>query len=161
MWCSRSCHHTLYPCPCCFLEASIITIAHPSRSFNWNAFKPMSFEILNGPYLFWSSFFESQFDWIFLFFNHTLFLAFNPWGFFLFLSNCLFIFFWASFINFVACSQLFCSSMRNSSNLVNSVCTTRSPFHRCLPKFNLNSVFSVATCLLSLYWNSAAVSHSI
>ena len=26
MWHSRSCHHTLYPCPCCFLEASIVTI---------------------------------------------------------------------------------------------------------------------------------------
>ena len=25
MWCSRSCHHTLYPCPCCFLEVSIVT----------------------------------------------------------------------------------------------------------------------------------------
>ena len=26
MWCSRSCHYTLYPCPCCFLETSIVTI---------------------------------------------------------------------------------------------------------------------------------------
>ena len=25
MWCSRSCHHTLYPCPCCSLEVSIVT----------------------------------------------------------------------------------------------------------------------------------------
>ena len=66
-------------------------IAHLSGSSNWNTLKLMSFKILNGLYLFWSSFFEGWFNWIFLFSNHTLSLTFNPWGFLLFLSNCLFV----------------------------------------------------------------------
>ena len=58
--------------------------------------------------------------------------------FYLFLPNYLFIFFCASFIDFIACSQLFCSPARNSSTLGNSNHTTRSPFHKCLPKFSSN-----------------------
>ena len=83
---------------------NILWIAHPSRSSSWNTSKPIFFKILKGLYHFWFSFFKDQFDWIFLFFNHTLSLTFNPWGFLLFLSNCLFIFFYISSIDFVVCS---------------------------------------------------------
>ena len=31
MWRSQSCHHTLYPCPCCPQEASIITVVNVSK----------------------------------------------------------------------------------------------------------------------------------
>ena len=136
-------------------------IVYSSRSSNWNTPKPIFFEILNNLYLFWSSFFEDQFNWMFLFSNHMLFPTFNPWEFFLFLSNCLFIFSWASSINFVVCSQLFCSPMRKFSNLGNSICTTRSLFYGCLPKFSSNEVCPVTVCLLLLYWNSIAASYSI
>ena len=137
---------------------NMLWIAHPFGSSSWNAPEPMSFEILKILYHFWSNFFESQFDWIFLFFNHMLSPTFNSWGFHLLLLNCFFIFFYASSIDFVACSQLFYNPVRNSSNLGNSDCTTRSPFHGCLPKFSSNSVLPVAMCLLLLYWNSASAS---
>ena len=136
-------------------------IAHPSGSSSWNPSEPIFFKILKGLYLLLSNFFKSQFKWIFLFSSHTLSPTFSPWGFYLFLSNCLFIFFCASSIAFVACSQLFCSPVRNFSTLGISDCTTRSPFHECLPKFNLNGVLPVTACLLSLYWNSAAANHSV
>ena len=147
----------------CIRRSSLNTlwIAHPSGSSSWNIPEPISFEILKGQYHFWSNFFEGQFDWIFLFSNHMLSPTFNPWGFYLFLLNCFFIFFCASSINFVAYFQLFCNPVRNSSNLGNLDCTTRSPFHGCLPKFSSNSVLPVAACLLSLYWNSAAASQSV
>ena len=140
---------------------NMLWIAHPSGSSSWNASELISFKILKGLYLLLSNFFEGQFDWIFLFSCHILSLTFSPWGFCLLLSNCLFIFFYASSITFVACSQLFCSPARNSSTLGISDCTTRSPFHECLPKFNSNSVLPIAICLLSLYWNSTAAIYSI
>jgi len=140
---------------------NMLWIAHPSGSSSWNIPKLMFFEILKGPYPFWSSFFEGQFDWIFLFSNHILSLTFNPWEFCLFLSNCLFIFFCASSINYISCSQLFYSSVINSSTLGNSDYTTRSSFYRYLPKFNSNNVLPIAACLLTLYWNSAAANHPV
>ena len=136
-------------------------ITHPSRSSSWNAPEPIFCKILKGPYLLLSNFFKGRFDWIFLFSSHMLSPTFSLWEFHLFLSNCLFMFFCTSSIAFIAYSQLFCSPTRNSSTLEISDCTTRSPFHRCLPKFNLNSVLPVATCLLSLYWNSAAANYLI
>jgi len=123
--------------------------------------KPMSFEILKGPYLFWSSFFKDLFKWIFLFSNHILSPTFNPWGFLCFLLNCFFIVFCAVSIDFIASSQLLCRFVRNFSTLGNSVCTTRLLFHGCLPKLSSKGVLPVAVCLLSLYWNSAAASHSV
>ena len=92
-------------------------IIHPSGSSSLNAPDPMFFEILNGPYLLLSSFFEGRFKWIFLFSSHTLSPTFNPWEFLLFLSNCFFMFFCASSIALVTCSQLFCSPIRKSSTL--------------------------------------------
>ena len=126
-------------------------ITHLSGSSSWNAPEPIFFKILKGPYLLLSNFFEGWFNWIFLFSSHMLSPIFNPCGFHLFLSNCLFMFFCASSIDFIVCSQLFYSPVRNSSTLGNSDHTTRSPFHRCLPKFNSNGVLPVATCLLLLY----------
>ena len=140
---------------------NMLWIAHPSRSSSWNNPEPMSFEILKGPYHFWSNFFEGQFNWIFLFSNHILSPTFNPWGFHFFLSNYFFIFFYTSSIDFVACSQLFCNSARNSFNLWNSDYTTSLLFHRYLPKFSSNGVLSIIVCLLSLYWNFAAASQSV
>ena len=122
---------------------------------------PMFFKILKGSYLLLSNFFEGQFDWIFLFLSHTLSLTFNSWEFYLFLSNCLFILFWAFSIAFVTYSQLFCIPARNSSTLEISIYTIRLPFYGCLPKFSLNSVFSITTCFLLLHWNSAATSQSV
>ena len=139
----------------------MLWIIHPSRCSSSNAPNPMSFEILNSPYFLLSSFFEGQFKWIFLFSSHMLSPIFNPWGFLLFLSNYFFIFFWASSIAFVACSQLFCNSFMNSSTHKISICTMRSPFQGCLSKFNLNRVLPVATCFLSLYWNSATASQFV
>jgi len=117
--------------------------------------------LIQCPLIFWSNFFESLFNRIFLFSNHMLSPTSNSSGFCLFLLNYFFIFFCASFIDFVACSQLLCNSVRNSSNFGNSICIMRLPFYGCLPKFSSNGVFPVATCLLSLYWNSAAANHSV
>ena len=136
-------------------------IIYSSESSSWKASRLIFFEILKDLYLFWSNFFESLFKWIFLFSNHILSPIFNPWEFLFFLSNCFFILFWATFIDFVASFQLLCSPIRNSSNFGNSVCTTRLSFHKCLLKLSSNKVCSVATCFLLLYWNSTATSHSV
>ena len=147
----------------CVSRSSLKTlwIIHPSGSSSSNAPNPISFEILNGPYLLLSSFFEGQFKWIFLFSSHMLSPTFNPWEFLLFLSNCFFMFFCTSSIALVTCFQLFCSLIRKSSTLGISIWTTRSPFQGCLPKFNSNGVYPVATCFLSLYWNSAAANQFV
>ena len=126
-------------------------IAHPSGSSSWNTPKLISFEILKGLYLFWSSFFEGLFEWIFLFSNYMLSPIFNLWGFLLFWSNYLFILSWASSIDFVVFSQLLCNLVRKSSNLENSIDTTRLPFHGCLPKLSSKEVLPVTTYYLSLY----------
>ena len=136
-------------------------IIYPSGSSSWNAPWSMSFEILRGLYLFWFSFFESQFEWIFLASNHTLSPAFNPCEFYLFLSNCLFIASFAIFINFIVSSQLCCNLVRNSSNFGNSICTIRFPFYGCLPKLSLKGVLSITTCFLLLYWNFTTANHSV
>ena len=115
----------------------------------------------NGLYLLLFSFFEGRFEWIFLFSSHMLLPTFNSWGFFLFLSNCFFIFFCTSSIALVACFQLFCNPIRKSSTHRMSIFTMRSHFQGCLPKFNLNGVLPVAACLLSLYWNSAAANQFV
>ena len=140
---------------------NMLWIIHPFESSSWNASEPIFFEILKGLYLFWSNFFEGLFDWMFLFSNHMFSPTFSSCRFHLFLSNCFFILFCTSFIDLVACSQLFCNPARNSSSFRNSDCTMRLSFHRYLPKFNLNSVLPVAACLLSLYWNSTAANYSI
>ena len=140
---------------------NILWITHPSGSSSWNAPELISFKILKGLYLLLFNFFEGLFDWIFLFSSHMLSPTFSPWGFCLFLSNCLFMFFYASSITFVACFQLICNPTRNFSTLRISDCTIRSPFHGCLPKFNSNGILPVAVCLLSLYWNSVAANHSV
>ena len=92
-------------------------IIYPSGSSSWNASRPISFKILKSLYLFWSSFFESLFKWIFFLSNHMLSPTFNPWGFLYFLSNCFFIIFCAVSIDFVTSSQLLCRPVRKSSNL--------------------------------------------
>ena len=140
---------------------NMLCIIHPSGSSSWNAPKLMSLEILKGLYLFWCSFFESLFKWIFLFSNHTLSPIFNSWGFLCFLSNYFFVVSYAVSIDFVASFQLLCRPVRNSSNLENSVCTMRLPFYGCLPKLSSKGVLPVAMCLLSLYWNSVAASHFV
>ena len=140
---------------------NMLWIAYPSGSSSWNTPEPMSFTILKGLYCFWSNFFEGQFDCIFLFSNHILSPTFSSWEFHLFLSYCFFILFCTSFIDFEACSQLFCNPVKNSSTLGNSDWTIRLLFYGCLLKFNLNGVLPVATYFLSLYWNSAVDSHSV
>ena len=131
-------------------------IIHPSGSSSWNTPYPMIFEIIKSLYLFWSNFFEGLFEWIFLAPNHMLSPTFSPCRFLLFLSNCVFITSYATSINFIAFSQLFCNSIKNSSNIRISVHTLRFFFYGCLPKFRTNSVCPVAICFLSLYWNFAA-----
>ena len=59
-------------------------------------------------------------------------------------------------MDFFVTSQLLHSSLRKSFSSGNSVFTVRSLFYGCLPKFNLHRVYPVATCFLSLYWNSSA-----
>ena len=140
---------------------NILWIIHLSGSSSWNTSWSISFEILKDPYIFWFSFFKGQFKWMYLVFNHMLFPTFNPWGFLLFLLNCLFIASLAIFIDFFAAPQLPCSSLRNFSNFDISVFIIRSPFHRCLPKLSSNRVCPITTCLLLLYWNSAMDSHSV
>ena len=127
-----------------------LCIIHPSRSSSWNALKPMSFKILKGPYLFWSSFFESLFKWIFLFSSHTLSPTFNPWGFLLFLWYYHFMFSCTPSMDFLASFQLLCSFIRNSFSLGISIFISRFPFQGCLPKFRINSVCLVTACFLSL-----------
>ena len=137
----------------------MLWIIHSSKSSSWNAPRPISFEILKGLYLFWSNFFKSQFE--FLFSSHMFSPTFNLWGFLHFLLNCFFIFFWASFIAFVASSQLLCRPARNSSIFRNSIYITMLLFYGYLPKLSLNGVWLVATCFLLLYWNSTATIHSV
>ena len=136
-------------------------IIYPFESSSWNTSWPMSFEILKGPYLFWSSFFEGLFEWIFLASNHILSSSFSPCRFYLFLSNCFFIISCVNSINFVAFSQLLCNPIRNSSNFRNSICTIKLPFYKYHPKLSTNGVCSVAMYFLLLYWNSVATIHSV
>ena len=140
---------------------NILWVIHSFRSSSWNASWLIFFEILKDPYLFWSSFFKGQFECIFLASNHTLFPTFNSCRFHLFLSNCLFIAFFAISIDFVAFSQLCCSPIKNSSNFGNFVCTIRFLFHECLPKLSSKGVLPIAAYFLSLYWNSAMASYSV
>ena len=130
---------------------NILWIIHSSGSSSWNTPWLMSFEILKGLYLFWSSFFEGLFEWIFFASNYTLSLTFSLWGFLFFLSNCFFITSCIASIDFVASSQLLCNPVRNSSNFGNSVCTIKLPFHRYYPKLSLNGVCPVAAYFLPLY----------
>ena len=129
---------------------NMLWIIYSFRSSSWNTFWLISFEILKSPYLFWSSFFEGLFKWIFLLSSHTLSPTFNPWRFLHFLSNYFFIISCVAFIAFIASSQLFCSPVRNSSSLGISICTSKFSFHRCLPKFRINRVWSIAACFLLL-----------
>ena len=113
---------------------NILYITYPSGNFSWNTPYPMFFVISNGPYLFWSSFFESHFDWVFLAFSHTLSSYFNPWKLCLFLSNYFFMTSFAFSIDIFTVSQLLCSSSQKVSSFGNSVFIIRSPFHECCPK---------------------------
>ena len=158
---------TCWPLNCSSLHCvnrsslNILCIIYPSRSSSWNASWLISFEILKGLYLFWSSFFEGLFKWIFLASSHMLSSAFNLCGFYLFLSNYLFTASFAISIDFIASSQLLCNPIRKSSNFGNFVYTVRFLFYGCLPKLSSNEVLSIAIYLLSLYWNSTAANHSV
>ena len=137
---------------------NILWIIHPSRSSSWNTLWLISFKILKGLYLFWLSFFEGLFKWIFLVSSHTLSPVFNSCRFCLFLSNCLFIAYFAISIDFVASFQLLYNTIRNSSSFGNSICTVKFLFHGCLPKLSSNRVLPIA---ILLYWNSAAINYSV
>ena len=84
---------------------NMLWIAYSSGNSSWNASWPISFEILKGLYLFWSNFFKSQFNWIFLASNHMLSPTFSSCGSCLFLSNCFFIALSDWFILFVHCFE--------------------------------------------------------
>jgi len=133
---------------------NMLWIAHPFGSSSWNTPKLMSFEILKDLYLFWSSFFEGQFDG-YSCFPTTYYLQLSI------LEDFIFSYRTASSIDFVACFQLFYNPARNSSNFGNSVDTTRLSFYRCLSKSSSKGVLPVAVYHLSLYWNSAATNHSV
>ena len=121
----------------------------------------MSFEILKDLYLFWSSFFEGHFEWIFLASSHMLSPIFNPCGFLLFLSNYFFIASFAISINTLALFQLLCNLFRKLFSFGNSIFIVMFLFYRCLPKLGLNRVCPVAICFLSLYWNSTTNNQSV
>jgi len=70
---------------------NMLWITHSSGNSSWNTSWPMSFEILKGLYLLWSSFFEGWFEWILFASNYMLSSSFNPCKFCLFLSNYFFI----------------------------------------------------------------------
>ena len=140
---------------------NILYIIHPSGNFSWNISWPMFFMILKGLYLFWSSFFEGCFNWIFLASSYMLSSCFSPYVFCFFLLNCFFIASFAISINIFATSQLFFSSSRKVSSFDNSVFIIRSLFYRCCPKLSLNRVYPVAKCFLLLYWNSAVDNYSV
>jgi len=57
---------------------NMLYITHPSGNFSWNTSCPMSFVISNDLYLFWFSFFEGYFNWMFFAFNHILSSCFYP-----------------------------------------------------------------------------------
>jgi len=56
-------------------------------NFSWNAFYLIFFMISKDLYIFWSSFFEDYFDWIFLASNYMLPSCFSSWRFCFFLSK--------------------------------------------------------------------------
>ena len=118
------------------------------------------FVISKDLYLFWSSFFEDCFNWMFLPSNH-MFSCFNSWVFYLFMSNYFFMASFAISIDIFATSQLLCSSSKKVPSFGNSVFIVRSLFYRCHPKSSLNEVYSVAEYFLSLYWNSATNNYFI
>jgi len=138
-----------------------LCIAYSFGNFSWNVSCSISFVISKDLYLFWFSFFESYFDWIFFSSNYMLFPCFNPWEFCLFLLNCFFIAFFALFIDDFAIFQLLCSFLRKVSSFGNSVFIVRSSFYECLPKLSSNGIYSVAECFLLLYWNSVANNYSV
>ena len=128
-----------------------LCIIYPSGNFSWNASCPIFFVISKDPYIFWSSFFEIDFDWMFFSFSHMLFSCFNPWGLYLFLLNCFFIVSFAFFIGIFTVFQLPCSFSRKVSSFGNSVFIIRFPFCVCLPKLSSNGIYLMAECFLSLY----------
>ena len=86
---------------------------------------------------------------------------FSSYGFYLFLLNCFFMIFWANSINFFASSQLCCNLVRNSSSFGNSIYTIKLPFYGYYPKLSINSICPITMYFLLLYWNSAAIIHSV
>ena len=126
----------------CVSRSSLNTlwITYSSSNSSWNTPWPISFVISKSLYLFWSSFLEDFFKEIFLASSHMLFPSFNSCKFYLFLSNCFFIVYFAISIYFFAASQLLCSPSRKLSNFGNFVFTIRSSFYRCYPKLSLNGV---------------------
>ena len=136
-------------------------MAYPSGSSNLYTSCPISFMIVKGPYLFWSSFFENLVDWIFLASNYTCFLFLSSCDYLLFL---LYYFFMVSFvfsINIFASSHVFFILFKNSSRFGISVSMVRFPFYGCLSQFRQNKVQFVATCSLLLYWNSAVANYFV
>ena len=136
-------------------------VNHTWQSASWNIPWPISFEILKGPYLFWSSFFKDLFEWMFLASHHILSSSFSLCRFCLFLLNYFFMTSCADSINFVASSQLYCNLVRNSFNFGNSIYTVNLPSYKYHPKLSTNSICLVTICFLSLYWNSVATIHSV
>ena len=89
-----------------------LCITYSSGNFSWNTSCLIFFVILKDPCIFWSSFFENYFDWMFFSFHHMLFSCFNSWELYIFLLNCLFMASFAFFIDVFAVFQLLCSFSR-------------------------------------------------
>ena len=115
-------------------------IVYLSSNSSWNAFWLIFFVILKGLYLFWFSFLDGHFNWIFLASSHMLSPSFSSCKFCLFLSNYLFMASFAIFIDLFAAFQLLCNPSRKSFSFSNFIFTVRFPFYECLPKLSLNGV---------------------
>jgi len=110
----------------------MLCMAYPSRSSNLYASCPISFMIVKGPYLFWSSFFENLVDWIFLASSHTCSLFLSSCDCFLFLSYCFFMVSFVLSIDIFASSHVFFMLFKNSSRFGISMFIVRFPFYGCL-----------------------------
>ena len=136
-------------------------MAYPSRSSSLYAPCPISSMIVKSPYLFWSSFFESLFNWIFLASSHTCSSFLSSCNCLLFLSYCLFMVSFVLSIDIFASSYVFFMLFKNSSRLGISMSTVRFSFHGYLLQFRQNRVWFVAACSLSLYWNSTVANYFV
>ena len=92
----------------CVNRSSLKTscMAHPSESFSLYAPCPISSLTVKGPYLFWSSFFEGQFVWMFLASSHTCSPVLRPCDWHVLLSYCFFIVFFVLSITVFASSLI-------------------------------------------------------
>ena len=118
------------------INRSLLKTSYMAYSFRSSSLYPfclISSLIVKGSYLFWSSFFEGRFVWIFFASSHTCSLTLRSCTYCLLLSYCLFIMSFVFSIAVLASSLVVSIFFSSSSKLSISVSTVRFPFQGYLP----------------------------